>query len=281
MARATASSLKAHRSSSEPPPRATITTSTPGCARHVANGAGDFVAAPSPWTRHGRISSRRPAWRLVTTRHDVADRRALERGHDADGARQQRQRTLARRGEQPFGLEPALQLLEGELERAEPARLEVLTDDLHLAARLVDLELAAGDDVLAVGGLEAEQPQVAAEHHRLDLRGVVLEREVEMPRGGRPGVRDLALEPDLEELLLQAARDGRGQLADRVDGPRRWLRSGRQGGLRRSRGRARARFTLRLGRLVVLEGVVEQRRHRSLPTSLHIFQPTFVQERGD
>ena len=68
MARATASSLKAHRSSSEPPPRATITTSTPGCRDTSRMARATSSQAPSPWTRHGRISSRRPAWRLVTTR---------------------------------------------------------------------------------------------------------------------------------------------------------------------------------------------------------------------
>ena len=209
-----------------------------GMPRHVADGAGDLVAGALALDAARADQQPQAGVAVGDDAHDVAHRRALERGHDADGPRQQRQRTLARRGEQAFGLEPALQLLEGELERAEPARLEVLTDDLHLAARLVDLELAARDDVLAVGGLEAEQPQVAAEHHRLDLRGVVLEREVEMTRGGRPGVRDLALEPDLEELLLEAARDGGGQLADGVDGPRRRL--GGSGGPRPAVGSRRA-----------------------------------------
>ena len=36
--------------------------------------------------------------------------------------------------EEPLGLEPLLELLEGELERAEPLRLEQLDDELVLAA---------------------------------------------------------------------------------------------------------------------------------------------------
>ena len=40
--------------------------------------------------------------------------------------------------EQPFRLQPLLQLLEGELQRAEALRLEVLADELILALRLVD-----------------------------------------------------------------------------------------------------------------------------------------------
>ena len=59
----------------------------------------------------------------------------------------------------PFGREPLLQLLEGQLQRAEPVRLQVLADDLILALRVVDAEPAARDDPQAVLRLEA---QVAA-----------------------------------------------------------------------------------------------------------------------
>ena len=59
--------------------------------------------------------------------------------------RQRRQRPLARRLEQPLGLQPLLQLLECELQRAEAVRLQVIADDLVLALRLVDAEPAARD----------------------------------------------------------------------------------------------------------------------------------------
>ena len=55
-------------------------------------------------------------------------------------AGQRRQRPLARRVEQPLGLQPLLQLLERELQRAETVRLHVLADELVLALRLVDAE---------------------------------------------------------------------------------------------------------------------------------------------
>ena len=41
---------------------------------------------------------------------------------------------LRRRLEEPFGCEPLLELLEGQLQRAEPARLEQLDDQLVLPA---------------------------------------------------------------------------------------------------------------------------------------------------
>ena len=45
----------------------------------------------------------------------------------------------------PSCLQPLLQLVERELQRAEPVRLEVLADELVFALRLVDRELAARD----------------------------------------------------------------------------------------------------------------------------------------
>ena len=76
-------------------------------------------AAPSPCTRAGPNDEVRV--RVAAAQHldDVANRRAVERGDDADLARQRRQRPLARRVEQPFRLQPLLQLIERELQRAE------------------------------------------------------------------------------------------------------------------------------------------------------------------
>ena len=53
IARATASSLNAHRSSIEPPPRQTISTSTSARALAEAIAAAISAAAPAPCTAHG------------------------------------------------------------------------------------------------------------------------------------------------------------------------------------------------------------------------------------
>ena len=82
---------------------------------------------------------------------------AVERGDDADLARQRRQRALARLVEQPLGREP---LLQADRRRAAARRalgLEVLADDLVLALRVVDADAAARDDAQAVLRLEAQQ----------------------------------------------------------------------------------------------------------------------------
>ena len=75
----------------------TITTSTPG---DLADRAQRLARSPPPRRRPARASagSRRCAfgWRRAQDLDDVAERRAVERGDDADLARQRGQRPLAR-----------------------------------------------------------------------------------------------------------------------------------------------------------------------------------------
>ena len=123
MARATGSSLKAQRSSSEPPPRATMMTSTSAIAARRRSAAAIASAAPSPCTGVGRQQDgdRKAA---VRDADDVADDGALRRRHHAQAPRQKGQRPLARRIEQPLGVEPLLELLEGQRQRAGARRLD-------------------------------------------------------------------------------------------------------------------------------------------------------------
>ena len=217
MARATASSLNAQRSSIDPPPRPTMTTSTPSMrgdrrsARAMSRGRALAL--------HARRRDDDVGVRIAAPQHpdDVAQRRAVERGDDADAARQRRQRPLARLVEQALGGQPVAQLLEGQLQRAQPARLHVLADQLVLAARVVDAEPAAGHDVHAVLGLEAQQLQRRAEHHALHLRVGVLEGEVEVAGVPDPGARELAFDPDLGEARLDQVAQRGGELAHRDD----------------------------------------------------------------
>ena len=74
--------------------------------------------------------------------------------------------TLAALGEEALGAQTRLELLERELERAEPARLQQLDHELVLAALRVDLEAAEREHVLAVARLEADAPHPVAEEHR-------------------------------------------------------------------------------------------------------------------
>ena len=68
IARATASSLNAQRSSSDPPPRASTITSRSPRRLSVPSASAISPAAASPWTRTGHTRTWRPAKRRVTTR---------------------------------------------------------------------------------------------------------------------------------------------------------------------------------------------------------------------
>src|SRR5262249_46335664 len=138
---------------------------------------------------------------------DVADRRAVERGDDPDLPRQRRERPLPRGVEQPFCLQPLFELIEGELQRAEAVRLEMLADELVLAFWFVHRDPAPRHDAQSVRRLELQIAQGGSEDHRLDLRGAVLEREIQMAGVPDSAVRQLAFDPDLEEFLFEEVAD--------------------------------------------------------------------------
>ena len=117
-------------------------------ARHlddVLDAAGDF--GRGALSLHARGANDEMRVRIPSAEHfdDVANRRAVERRDDADFAGQGRERALARGVEQPLGLEPPLQLIEGELQCAEAMRLHALAHDLVFALGLVDADAAADD----------------------------------------------------------------------------------------------------------------------------------------
>ena len=101
------------------------------------------------------------------------------------------------------------------LQRAKPARLERVADDLVLALLVVHAQAPAGDDMLAVGALELEAAHVRPEHHGLQLRAGVLEREIEVPGVPQAAVRQLAFDPDVGKPRLERRADVCGELGDR------------------------------------------------------------------
>ena len=131
---------------------------------------------------------------------EVADDGPGGRGDDADGARECRQRALARGVEKAFGFESFLELLEGELERAGANGLKGFGHELHLAALVVDADPAASEDVLAVFRAKAQQRGLAAEEDDGKLGVGVLQREVNVAGGRGAQVGDFALDPDVGVL---------------------------------------------------------------------------------
>ena len=106
------SSQNANRSASEPPPRATITTSTVRAGGEVLQRAGDGGRGVAVLHRRERPHDPPgPAAAAQPGEHVVARLAALA-GHDADAARERRPRQPLLRREQPLGVERAPQPVE-------------------------------------------------------------------------------------------------------------------------------------------------------------------------
>ncbi len=101
---------------------------------------------------------------------DVANRGAGGRSNHADAARQHRQRLFARRIEEPFFEQAFFQLLERQLQRAEPDRLDIGDVNLIFAARVVDAERAAHRDVQSVFRFEFHPAHLIAKADAANLR---------------------------------------------------------------------------------------------------------------
>jgi hypothetical protein len=171
-ARTTSSSLKAHRSSIEPPPRATMTRS----ARHrparrqrveAAHRRGDLRRRALALHRTGQTMTwlgQRSAsrWRMSRITAPVGEvTTPIVRG-------QERQPLLALGVEQPFGGERAAALVEQRHQRALPGQLQPLDDDLIFGAAGIGGELAGRDHLDAVLGPEASIGGAALPDHRVD-----------------------------------------------------------------------------------------------------------------
>ena len=114
----------------------------------------------------------------------------------------------------PFGGQLLLELLEGQLQRAQALRLERLHQQLVFAAGLVDVDAAARQHGQAVARLEFPVAVRGAEGHALHLRVALLEGEVVMAAGGQLQAGDFARHPDILEFGIEGRADGGVQLAD-------------------------------------------------------------------
>ncbi len=145
---------------------------------------------------------------------DVPDDGARRRGDHAYARGQPGDGLLVDGIEEPLGLKPGFQLLEGDLQGAHTPGLGVVQDQLVLAAGPVDVHPCPADDVHAVLEVEFERPGDGTEKHRPDLAVLVFESEVEMARGGPAKIGDLALDPELIEGGLQDILDLPCELRD-------------------------------------------------------------------
>ena len=160
-ARTTSSSLNAHRSSSDPPPRATISRSGRGSGPSVGIESKRARRAP-PDPPH---PAPRPAFPTATpaprtcrsTMQDIADHRAGRVGDHTDHRRHRRDRLFLAGIEQPFGGQSPAAFLAVSA-RALAGHFHGRDDDLIFRAPAIDGQLAGDDDLKAFLGLHTQRP---------------------------------------------------------------------------------------------------------------------------
>jgi len=162
---------------------------------------------------------------------DVLDDGAGGRGDDADAGGKGGDGEFAGGVEEAFELEAVAELVEGEAEGAVADGLEGVGDELHLTAAFVDADAAAGEDLEAVLGTEAEQLRARAEEDGGDLGVAVFKSEINVAAGSGTAVGDFSFDADLRKLLLDVTGEGGDEGFYGPDAGR----SGRGGGCRNLR----------------------------------------------
>ena len=216
MARARASSLKAHRSSMLPPPRISRMTSTSSSALSRASAARNCRGRLQ--ALHGGRAQPDLGQREATPQHvaDVLKGGGLRRGHHANHPREGRQRPFAPGVEEAFGLQRGLQGLEPCVEVADANGSQHRGVELVLPARLVNADVAEGLHGVALLRHETLAGRGRTPHDAAQAGAGVLEREVPVAGAGARQVRNLPADGHVLQLhvAFQQQADTSGDFGD-------------------------------------------------------------------
>ena len=180
----------------------------------AGDGRGDlFLGA---FALHQHRPDQHMAGKAVTqAMQDVADHGAAGRGDDADDLGQEGQRPLARDIEQAFAGELLAALLQQLQQRALARQFDTVDDELIGRAAGIAGDAPGGDDLQPVFRGDCQTLGGHAPAHPIQLRFLILEREIEMAAGRALEAADFAPHPHAFEIAFQGAFD---RLADLADG---------------------------------------------------------------
>ena len=100
-------------------------------------------------------------------------------------------------------------------QRANARGLNGFNDDLVGGFVGIGRDLAGGDHLHTLFGLDAQALEHALPHHRVDLGALILEREINMTRGMRAApARHFAAHPHIAEAILDRALESARQFRD-------------------------------------------------------------------
>jgi len=128
-------------------------------------------------------------------------------------ARRHRDRAFTGFAEQPFPVEPRLELLEGLLQGAQTGGFDGFGDQLEVAACLIEADFARTRICSPSAGTVLTVRLRLREHRAADLGAVILEAEVPVARCRARQSGEFTLHPDLQETDLKKMANLVGQLA--------------------------------------------------------------------
>ena len=182
--------------------------------RHARNRRGNLRGRLFPLHPGRRDQNRNRGKTTPSHLEDVSHRGARGRCHDADTTRMSRNRKLLFLIEEAGCVEPAPELLEGELQRAHATGFERANDQLQIAPRGVDRNLGFGDDLEPLLQLETDISRVAAKERGAHLTLFVFEREVAVSRSRAVEIADFADDPDATDMMRDQPRQPCDELTD-------------------------------------------------------------------
>ena len=180
----------------------------------VIDTRGNFNTGPGALHFSGSDDDLRIRAAAVQNGQNILNSRPSEGGDNPDPTREERQGTFAFRGEEALGGEFGLELLQGQLLPAQPARLHTGRIDLQIAPGGIQTDPAPDQDLQTVLGPEAKQSSITAKHHATQLAGVILEGEIDMPGGGGAQAGEFANNPDITKIGLKLTLDQACQVGD-------------------------------------------------------------------
>ena len=157
-------------------------------------------------TLHERRGKQHPRQRIAPPQHIqyILKSGGIRRGHDADHARELRQRALAFGVEQAFGVQARFEPLELQEERPDPGGLHRIRVKLILPCVGVDLDAAMCAHAVAIGRDVLQARDAGFPHHALQLTLFIFEREIGMSaRGVTLEVADFAFDPNILEARIE------------------------------------------------------------------------------
>ena len=146
---------------------------------------------------------------------DIADDSAGRAGDNADHGRQEWQRLLSLRREQPLRRQFLLPLLEQLHQRANTRRPHPLCDHLIVGAAGISRQPPLGHHLKTFLGLERQLPGAALPHDGVERRALILDVEIQMPRLGQNHTPQFTPHPNERVILLHRALQRASQFRDR------------------------------------------------------------------